>query len=95
MKRLSMILAVCLLTAGAARAADEHDHADGSKTAPAAAPGIAHHDHMKLMREQLTQMRAAKDPKERERLMTEHMKTMEESMAKMGGMMGCGKMQAQ
>lgn len=53
MKRLSKILAVGLLTAGAAR--------------------------------------AAKDPKERERLMNEHMKTMEESMAKMGGMMGCGK----
>lgn len=54
MKRLSMILAVCVLSAGAAHAAE--------------------------------------DPKEREQLMNQHMKTMEESMAKMGGMMGCGKM---
>ena len=90
MKRLSIILALCLLTAGAARAADEHDHADGAKTPPATAPGMAH--PMKLMREQMAQMRAAKDPKERERLMNEHVKTMEEHMAKMGGMMGCGKM---
>ena len=90
MKRISIILAVCLLTAGAARAADNHDHADGAKTPPAAAPAMA--QHMKLMREQIAQIRAAKDAKERERLMHQHMKTMEESMAKMDGMMGCGKM---
>ncbi len=91
MKRLSLILAICVLSAGAARAADQHDHADGSKTPPAAAPGMA--QHMKLMREQMAQIRAAQDPKERERLMNEHMKTMEASMAKMQGMMsGCGKM---
>jgi len=48
--------------------------------------------HMKLMQEQMSQIRAATDPKERERLMSEHMKTMQESMTKMQGMMGCGKM---
>ena len=91
MKPTFAVIAACVFAAaGAAVAADEHDHSDSAKKPPATAHGMP--QHMKLMREQMAQIRAAQDPKERERLMNEHMKTMEESMAKMGGMRGCGKM---
>lgn len=91
MKPTFAVIAACVFAAaGAAAAADEHDHSGSADKPPAAAHGMQ--KPMKLMREQMAQIRAAQDPKERERLMNQHMKTMEESMAKMGGMMGCGKM---
>jgi len=43
--------------------------------------------HMNLMREQMMKWHATSDPKERERLMDEHMRTMQESMPKMQSMM--------
>jgi hypothetical protein len=85
MKSTVAILAASLLAIGPAAAEESHDH-----SIPADKPSM--HQHMKLMREQMAQIRAATDPKERERLMNEHMKTMEQSMAKMQGMMGCAKM---
>ena len=83
MKRVLAVIAIATLAAGCASPGDTHDHAGGMQ-------GM--HGHMKLMREQMAQIRAATDPKERERLMSEHMSSMEQSMSRMQGMMGCGKM---
>ena len=92
MKRSLAIIAVCMLAAGPALAQNKHEHdADPAKAPRAAAKGMGMHEHMKLMREQMAQIRGATDPKEKERLMNEHMKTMEQSMARMQGM-DCGKM---
>jgi glycosyltransferase A (GT-A) superfamily protein (DUF2064 family) len=78
--------------------ADDAHHADQ----PAAAPskpaaqergGMMEmggmHAHMKRMQDQMAQIRAASDPKERDRLMGEHMKTMQQSMSMMQKMMDC------
>ena len=99
----STILAACIFAAGAAFAEDAHHPdaakpAPAESPAKPAAPamggmeGMHGHmgrmqEHMKLMREQMSNIRAARDPKERERLMDEHMRTMEESMSMMMGMM--------
>ncbi len=45
-------------------------------------------EQMKRMQEQMAKMRATTDPKERQRLMAEHMKSMGEGMGMMRGMMG-------
>jgi hypothetical protein len=94
----SILIAACVFGSGIALAEDAH-HPDAAKKPPAAAPakpaGKGMHDmgmgrmdeHMKLMREQMAQIRAATDPKEKERLMDEHFKTMEQSMAQMQQMM--------
>ena len=94
----SILLAACLFGSGIALAEDAH-HPEAAKKPPAAAPakpagkGMQGMDmgqmekRMKLMREQMAQIRAATDPKEKERLMQEHFKTMEESMAQMQHMM--------
>jgi hypothetical protein len=89
MKRTFAILAISALAAGCATGADgTHEH-----PAQAAKPAaLDMQNHMKLMQAQMSQISAATDPKERERLMNEHMKTMQESMTKMQGMMGCAKM---
>ena len=42
-------------------------------------------DNMKKMQDQMTKLRATKDPKEREKLMHEHMQTMQETMKMMHG----------
>lgn len=88
MKALLAAVAASLLASGAAFAADEHDHSK-----PGAKPGASSmmHGHMRKMREQMAQIRATTDPKEKERLMQEHMKSMEQAMAGMDGMR-CGKM---
>jgi hypothetical protein len=81
-----ILIAIFLAFSAGALAEDAH-HADTPKK-PAPVTGM--HEHMKLMREQMAQLRAAADPKERERLLAEHFTTMEESMSKMQGMMmGC------
>ena len=46
--------------------------------------------HMKAMREMHEKMTKARTPKEREALMAEHMKLMQEGMALMDGMKGMG-----
>jgi hypothetical protein len=76
-----------MFAASAAIADDAHEHS----AQPAKPAANAMHEHMKMMRQQMAQIRAATDPKEKERLVNEHMKTMEESMSKMQGMTGCGK----
>ena len=47
---------------------------------------------MKKMREMHEKMAAAKGPEERNKLMAEHMKTMQDGMEMMGGMAGMGDM---
>jgi hypothetical protein len=93
-KRALLVIVTCIFAPSAAIADDAHDHgAEGKQPPVAAAKGMGGmHEHMKLMREQMAQIRAATDSKEKERLMNEHMKSMEQSMSKMQGMMGCGKM---
>ena len=52
-----------------------------------ASPDMAHMDtQMKAMREMHDKMMAAKTPEERNALMAEHMKTMQEGMTMMNGM---------
>jgi hypothetical protein len=98
MKRTLAVTAMCVLAASSAAFADQtHDHPAPAAEPPAAkqgvpAGGMHMHEHMKMMKKQIGQIRAATDPQEKERLMNEHLKTMENAMAKMGGMGGCGKM---
>jgi hypothetical protein len=47
-------------------------------------------ENMKRMQDEMATIRATSDPKEKERLMEEHLKTMEQSMSMMQGMMGSG-----
>ena len=47
-------------------------------------------DNMKRMHDQMQKVHATSDPKERQRLMDEHMKTMHEAMYMMDGMSGGG-----
>ncbi|MDP3354620.1 MAG: hypothetical protein Q8M51_01995 [Polaromonas sp.] len=63
----------------------------------AAKPGTAPPDHLAHMDTQIKSMQAlhdkmmsAKTPDERSKLMAEHMKTMQDGMAMMGGMSGAG-----
>jgi hypothetical protein len=50
--------------------------------------------HMKAMREMHDKMARARTPEERNALMTDHMKLMQDGMAMMGGMKGMGGMGA-
>jgi hypothetical protein len=95
MKRTLAVIAACMFMTSAALAEESHEHSAQQAKPPAAKTGMpmgGMHEHMKKMQEQMAQIRAATDPKEKERLVSEHLKTMEESMSKMQGMMGCGKM---
>lgn len=86
------VIAAALFAASFAAAQDPHDHSKAAAEPRHADKGMhGMHDHMLKMRQQMAQVRAAKDPKEKERLMNEHFKAMEESMSTMQGMMGCGK----
>ena len=89
-------LALCVAAATTfALAEDAHHPADAKAKPPAAAKKaepqkaniVPMHGMMKRMHEQMGQIHAATDPKEKERLMVEHMKTMDESMSMMNGMM--------
>lgn len=91
-------IAACLFAFGTAAFAEDAHHPADAKQPPAALPAQPSgkamggmgpmHEHMKLMHEQMVQIRAATDPKEKQRLIEEHMKTMEQSMSTMQGMMG-------
>ncbi len=81
-----------------AQAADEEDHAahhpgaDQSQAAPTPDDKPAGmkmekmQDKMKKMQEQMEKIHSAKDPQERQKLMKEHMLSMQEGMKMMGGM---------
>ena len=96
-------LALALSAVGAPSWATQHDqhkahHPAGSASAPAArsmpgetTPEMARmSNHMKAMQEIHNKMMAAKTPEERNALMGEHMKTMQEGMSMMKGMGGMG-----
>lgn len=95
----SLAFALALTTIGAqtwATSHDKHDghHPPGAASAPAAktppgkaAPAMARTDvQIKAMQEMHDKMMAAKTPEERNALMAEHMKTMQDGMAMMKGM---------
>ena len=109
MKRslLCIVLTAATLSASVASAVDEH-HPDADKKSapvtkaapakPAAAKGVdtpQMQGNMKKMQEQMDKMGKTTDPKERQKLMGEHMQTMMDSMKMMhgtgGGMMMGGK----
>jgi hypothetical protein len=94
MKRTLAVIAIGMLTACQSIAEETHDHSKQAEppAAKADAPMAGMHEHMKKMKAQMAQIRAATDPKEKERLVGEHLKAMEEAMSKMQGMMACGKM---
>ena len=98
-------LALALFAVGAPNWAAQHDQhkahhpagaasAAGSKSMPGkTTPEMARMaNHMKAMQEMHDRMMAAKTPEERNALMGEHMKTMQEGMGMMKGMGGMGGM---
>jgi hypothetical protein len=98
-----LALAACIAAVPQVGMADDAHHSDQAKPAPAKPAakadakgmgGMMGHmqENMKRMQDEMAAIRAAKDPKEKERLMDEHMKTMESSMATMRKMMEGGKM---
>jgi len=104
MKQLFMLLIASLAALGGPIYAQEaHQHGAAkpgaeTKGKPQAAKpaatgeGMAMMGNMKGMQAQMARIRSTTDPKERQKLMEEHMKSMQDSMAKMrsmgGGMMG-------
>jgi len=103
MKFKHLALARCIAAAPRLGMAEDAHHPDKAKPAPAkpaAKSGpqgmdsmMGHmQENMKRMQDEMAAIRAAKDPKEKERLMEEHMKTMESSMAMMRKMMEGRKM---
>lgn len=104
MRTKYLLAAACLAAlAGAAFAEDAHHPGQADKPAAKPAPGMMNmgkmSQTMQRMQEQMKQIQAASDPKERQRLLEEHMKTMQEAMPMMAGMkdmQGCmGMMQPQ
>ena len=93
-----LVLSFAALGAGAQTSADHavHHPADAASAAVPAADRMAGMDaHMKAMQAMHDKMAAARTPEERQALMAEHMKLMQEGMAMMGGMgpgMGMGAM---
>ena len=98
MNRFSFaIVLICLFSVPVAEAADEEDHAahhpgaDQSQATPAQDDKAAMktdkmQEKMKTMQEQMGKIHSAKDPQERQKLMKEHMQSMQEGMKMMGGM---------
>jgi hypothetical protein len=94
------LIAVAALITGTPAFADDTHHPDKDKPAAAAqaAPqpaqsakakdSAAMMDNMKTMQEQMQKLRATTDPKEREKLLAEHMQTMQQTIAMMHDMGG-------
>ena len=93
MKTFTMAaLLACLLAVPVVRAADDEDHAGHHPDASAnddkaAAPRPDRmQERMKKMQEQMQKIHATRDPKERQKLMEEHMESMRKGMKMMHGM---------
>jgi hypothetical protein len=97
MRTLWSMLAVCSLVPLAAvaqnaepPAADPSQHGQHTSPSPEGQAGgqsmAAMHGHMLEMRQQMARIHAAEDPAERERLMHEHMQSMQQHMRMMGSM---------
>jgi len=81
------------MPAPAVLASEEHQHDQkGAQVKDAGMSMGTMQDNMLKMHEQMHAIMQAKDPKERERLMQEQRKTMQEHMKMMGGMMSPGMM---
>lgn len=85
MKLESVLVVLCVATAGPVLADDAH-HADSPKEPAAAATPAPQRSvdtdrRMRRMQDQMTAIAAANDPQERNRLMQEHMKAMHEAMS--------------
>ena len=97
----SLAFAACLATVSPPGMTDDAHHPDKSEPAPAM-PAAKSADmdsmtsgmqrNMKRMQDEMAAIRTATDTKEKERLMEEHLKTMESSMAMMKKMMEGRKM---
>ena len=108
MKSIRALTAACALLTAFAAGAQTPPAAGGAKTAPmpahaASMPGGSAADRMAMMDKQMQSMREmhdklarARTPEERQALMTDHAKLMQEGMNMMGGMgpggMGMGSM---
>jgi hypothetical protein len=105
MKKFTLCaLMASLLAVPVAKAADEEDHsahhpaADQGQSAPAPddkAAGMkmgGMQETMKKMQTLMAKIHSTTDPKEREKLLKEHMQAMRESMKMMSGMMDMGGM---
>jgi len=102
--RTFTILVACLLAVSVAQAADEEDHAahhpgaDQSQAATAQegkAAGMKMEqmqDQLKKMQDLMAKIHSTGDPKERDKLMQEHMEAMLEGMKSMHAMMDKGGM---
>ena len=99
MRKIASVLAICAWAPFCVGAQDnpappsEHSqHDQHGAPSPDAAPGghsmSAMHEHMQMMREQMTRIHATENPAERERLMQQHMQSMQQHMQMMGSM-GC------
>jgi periplasmic protein CpxP/Spy len=91
-KIFALLLSVLLLApvlSYAEKAHHDDTNASTSKAKPTAdktydsGPSSMMMDNMKKMKDQMAQLQAAKDPKEREKLMQDHMQTMQETMKMM------------
>ncbi len=85
----TLVLSFAALGASAQTAADHavHHPAGAASAAAPAQDRMANMDtHMKAMEAMHDKMAAARTPEERQALMAEHMKLMQEGMAMMGGM---------
>ena len=104
LKTLAAVTTLALVSAcastGAPNTVKADEHAGHHPDATAAAPAMARpamQDRMKAMREMHDKMMNAKTPAERQALMADHMKSMQDGMEMMkglGGMGGMGGMRA-
>ena len=85
----TLISAACLVLAALATNARADDPKQSTGCNMDMAPM---QERMTRMRGQMEKIRATTDPKEKERLMEEHYKSMQQSMSMMQGMMGGGMM---
>ena len=97
MKKVLLLTVVTGLLSGTVLAADEHDHdanqaQEGEAMAPGMMMGMMNHEQMMQMHEHMQEMQALMtriseedDPDVRQELMQEHMASMQEGMAMMGG----------
>ena len=96
LKSLAALTAIAFVSAcaspGASNPAKADEHAGHHPDATAAAAMPAMQDRMKAMREMHDKMMNAKTPAERQALMADHMKSMQDGMEMMKGMGGMGGM---
>ena len=83
MKLLVSLIAVALVGLAAHPAASAPPAGDSDTAAPAAMQ-----EQMKLMQSQMDQIAKTQDPKERQRLLQDHMAAMQKMMTAMQGMSG-------